>query len=880
MLSRIVLPLSSVAVLLLAPCAKAEFLYDSYIVPSFASDPDAEYSAWDVFYSPFDGINYPDFAAPNGTGSTASAAGFTPPANANPADPFAFWHGDNPSITQTDQPGAFIIGPGTPGSGNIYSFSGPTGFTLADDTPSDVETVVFQFQTEGTMVDFDSIRLVHDSGTGEVSLPPDEFIREYRSGSSSFGGLGNRNALQWNLAGLGIDQYEIRWKAAGSSMSLQEVALDTSPDSSSEVPEKRTWTTAGAQSWTDSANWLEGSPSIPNGRVLFTHPADATITLTTPRTVGELKIDRAADLTIENSAVLSSNTGIVTTPAATGTTRITGPYALGAFNFFDLAAGTVRLTAPVSGSYGLSKQGAGTLDLEADNTFTGGVGLAGGILRLAGTNAYTGSTNILLGDLVAAADAPSGAPGSLGDATSNIGIGAASIFAGITTPARLIIEGPHEIARNISFGNGGFDSRVGARQTQAGAHFSGNLGLAAGSTDVHLFAEQPDDLATFSGPISGGTAGGTLTINAEGASGTVRFTVTDKSHTNPTIVRGGALELAPGVTCSSPVTLSPDAASPVARLIGTGDAAGGITVASGGVLAPGQSIGTLTSGSQQWQSGGALELEIADAEGSPGGGWDLLAIDGGLDITSTAAEPFVIRLQSVNAAGTPGPASGFSPSQPASWSIASTTDEITGITPDRFLVDTSGFDHDLEGGSFSLVHGNGDGGDVLLLDFTPSDAPPPDSPLDTWLAASFSVDQLADPEISGLTADFDQDGLSTLLEYALGGDPLVADRAAIAPVAEILDNPFGDPGDRYLTLRFQRQTDHTDLEYRIVAGDSPDQMDTVIAHAIGSQPALGVNGGQVDVGPTVDNQQPITAADAVKISESSRRFMRLEVTRP
>ena len=412
MISRVLITLALAA----APSLRAEFLYDSYIIPSFDGTAPAEYSAWDVFYSAFGEINYPDFAAPNGIGTTASEAGFTPPDNAAPANPFAFWNVENPTITQTDQPGAFVIGAGTPGSGNIYSFSGPTGFTLADATPSTLGTVVFQFQTEGTMVDFDSIRLVHDPGSGEVSLPPDEFIREYRSGSSAFGGLGNRNALQWNLGGQAIDQYEIRWKAAGSSMSLQEVTLDTSPGTSSEVPEKRTWITAGQRSWAAAENWLEGSPAVPNGRVRFTHPAAATVTLTNPRTVGELKIDSAADLTIENSAALTSNTGIITTPAATGTTRITGPYTLGAFNIFDLAAGTVRLAAPVSGSFGISKQGPGTLDLLADNTFTGSVGIAGGTLRLAGTNAYTGSTNVVLGDLVAAADAPSGAPGALGNA--------------------------------------------------------------------------------------------------------------------------------------------------------------------------------------------------------------------------------------------------------------------------------------------------------------------------------------------------------------------------------------------------------------------------------------------------------------------------------
>ena len=358
----------------------------------------------------------------------------------------------------------------------------------------------------------------------------------------------------------------------------------------------------------------------------------------------------------------------------------------------------------------------------------------------------------------------------------------------------------------------------------------------------------------------------------------MRFAAAAKSHASPTTVRGGTLELAPGVACSSPITLSPGAASSIAVLAGSGDAAGGVTVSGGGLLSPGQSIGTLTSGSQQWQPGGTLEIEITDAAGPPGSGWDLITIDGGLDITSTAAEPFVIRLKSITTTATPGPASGFSPSLPASWEIASTTDEIIGITPENFLIDSSGFDHDLEGGSFSLSLDSGESGDILLLDFTPSDTPPTDSPLDTWLAASFSGEQLANPEISGLTADFDQDGFSTLLEYALGGDPLVADHAAIAPVVEILEDPSGNTGGRYLTLSFRRPIGRTDIDYRVLAGKSPTQLDTLVAEVIGDSTPAGVNGGQVATAAAIDGIQTVTATDATEVTTAPRRFMRLEVS--
>ena len=55
----------------------------------------------------------------------------------------------------------------------------------------------------------------------------------------------------------------------------------------------------------------------------------------------------------------------------------------------------------------------------------------------------------------------------------------------------------------------------------------------------------------------------------------------------------------------------------------------------------------------------------------------------------------------------------------------------------------------------------------------------------TWKAtAGFSESDLATPAISGETADPDGDGLTNLMEYALGGSPKVADAPAIAPAVD------------------------------------------------------------------------------------------------
>ncbi len=131
---------------------------EGFIVPTFAT----EYSEWNIFYSP-NGANYPDIAGPFGTKQSASSAGFTPPADSSPSNPQAYWNVNNPTITQTNTAAnAFIIGQGV--SGNIYSPTGPTSFVVNDTVSQALGTVVFQFQTEGTLVDFSSIKLVLQYG--------------------------------------------------------------------------------------------------------------------------------------------------------------------------------------------------------------------------------------------------------------------------------------------------------------------------------------------------------------------------------------------------------------------------------------------------------------------------------------------------------------------------------------------------------------------------------------------------------------------------------------------------------------------------------------------------------------------------------------------
>jgi len=856
-----------------SPALRAELLFDAFLIPSFDGNPDTEYSAWDVFYSPHGSKNFPDFAAPNGTFQSASDAGFTPPGNSNPANPSAFWHHDNPTITQTETDTAFIISPGI--TGNIYSFAAPTGFELEDSTSYTVGTVVLQFQTDGTLVDFDSIRLVYNAGSGDVSLPADEFIREYRNSGSSFGGTSNRNALQWNLTGLGITSYRLEWTATGSSMSLQSVSVDTAAAASSEVPEQRQWTTGGSQSWGASSNWAEGSPSQTNGNVRMQNPSPLVVSDSSSRTLGELVFETASDVEIDQSATLTTNTGISTRTVATGTYTLNGNLQFGAYNLFDVEAGSVILDGIVSGPYGFLKTGTGTARFTQNNTFgsgSGGVTVANGVVIFQGTNAYSGGTSVLEGDLVIQTDAPSGAPGALGNATSNINIGANSnAFGGIVAPARLLIDGDHTVGRGIGTAGGNFDHRIGATDTTNGAVVSGDVSLGFNPADVNFFAAGAADRITFSGAISGGGSGYDLGINPDGASGTVVYEGTSKTYANRTVVQGGALEVGAGVGLSGAVLIEPAGGSSEAMLRGTGTVQGQVTVGSGGIIAPGSSPGTLTTGSQVWNSAGALQVEFNDTDTGAGIGWDLLNINGTLSINSSSGTPFIIEVDTLDLSDDPGPLHDFSSALSYSWKIVGTTGGITGFSADKFNIDTAGFFNHLGGGTFSLSLENS--GNDLHLNFTPAV-----SSLNTWLQAEFTEAELADPSISGDDADFDGDGLTTLEEYAFGGTAKVADASSLRPDGQI-DPDFGGGGEAYLTLTFTRLLDRTDINYVVRAGDSPDSLTTSVVQVIGGAAPQAVNGGGLDAATPDGNTQDVTAADHERVQDAPRRFMTLDIER-
>ncbi len=132
-----------------------------------------------------------------------------------------------------------------------------------------------------------------------------------------------------------------------------------------------------------------------------------------------------------------------------------------------------------------------------------------------------------------------------------------------------------------------------------------------------------------------------------------------------------------------------------------------------------------------------------------------------------------------------------------------------------------------------------------------------------WQGDHFTADELKDPTVSGDNADPDGDGISNLMEYALGLDPRTPGRAGLPVLSRTTLT-----GASYLTLAYTKVKADTDLTY--VVEVSSDLLNWNSGSAYTTDVST-VDGGTI---------QQVTTRDLTPITATTpRRFMRLRVTR-
>jgi len=97
---------------------------------------------------------------------------------------------------------------------------------------------------------------------------------------------------------------------------------------------------------------------------------------------------------------------------------------------------------------------------------------------------------------------------------------------------------------------------------------------------------------------------------------------------------------------------------------------------------------------------------------------------------------------------------------------------------------------------------------------TPGTVPSPDAVTsEAWRGLHFTAAELAQPQISGMSADPDCDGLSNLIEFGFATNPSKAEAGALFRI-EIETIEVDDVPNRYLTITFDRPAD-SDLQYAL-----------------------------------------------------------------
>jgi len=186
--------------------------------------------------------------------SGARAAFFVPDLPTGAQSEFAWWDGFTDGYTEYNLPGAGALAPPLPGptegndvnrpeadntdanlyqtgtdtafitsSQGIYSFSAPLEFTIYDQPIFETDSVLLQTSSLGALPDLDSIRLFYRETVGGTLLEADSPVGNGFLSESSLAFA----MWEWDLSSATVFDYFIQFDSVGTSMSLQEVQLDT-----------------------------------------------------------------------------------------------------------------------------------------------------------------------------------------------------------------------------------------------------------------------------------------------------------------------------------------------------------------------------------------------------------------------------------------------------------------------------------------------------------------------------------------------------------------------------------------------------------------------------------------------------------------------------
>lgn len=280
--------------------------------------------------------------------------------------------------------------------------------------------------------------------------------------------------------------------------------LSTSPAKAADG----TWIQTASGTWGTPGNWTGGTVAGGSGFTAYFNTLNisgtSTVSLGASQTIGNL-IFGDTNTSSAGSWVLNNGGNVANVLNLAGTTPTITVTALG-------TGATATISAIITGSNGLTKDGAGILTLSGSNTFTGGVNITGGELRLAGSSSPTADAN--LGAAGGAVSLSNGAIlRSLGDGTYTVGTGR-SLTVG-TGGGTLAASGfsPRTFAFNMD-GGGLITLAAGSTAIRLSGSNSNTGGFLISSGGVEF---QTVNSLPGTGSISIGASGGLISISGAGA---------------------------------------------------------------------------------------------------------------------------------------------------------------------------------------------------------------------------------------------------------------------------------------------------------------------------------------------------------------------------
>jgi autotransporter-associated beta strand protein len=226
---------------------------------------------------------------------------------------------------------------------------------------------------------------------------------------------------------------------------------------------------------------------------------------------------------------------------------------------------------------------------------------------------------------------------------------------------------------------------------------AGTLDLGGSSATVNQSGN-----STFSGQVTSSGGGlakggaGTLTLNnpANDYSGGTQILAgmlvaadAGALGSGDITVNGGTFSVASGVTVTNNIVAT------AGTITGEGKIGTPLSVGSGTTLSPGASPGTIETVDEDWLGGGTFLFEIRDYAGTAGSdpGWDLLLVDGVLDIQATAGDTFEIDIVSWNTIDGSTGLANWPEYGVFDFLFVDSTNTISGFAAESFTLDTSGF---------------------------------------------------------------------------------------------------------------------------------------------------------------------------------------------